>query len=159
MYNVLSYFGHINEQKSLNDSLLLLINSTPADYPEDVRELLEKGADPNYETYSGVSLLHFAAMAGKPKTLETLIEFGARLDTAPKVDPSLTPLNMACIYSSTHLHKICAKILINAGCNIFTAFNNLEELSLFFGGDLSWVTGKNAEIINRAKKVKKIFNK
>jgi len=48
-----------------------------------LKAFLEKGADPNYQTYEGVSPLMFAAQEGNLRTVEILIDSGANVNLLP----------------------------------------------------------------------------
>jgi hypothetical protein len=66
--------------------------------PDLVEALLAKNADPNAKLYSGISLLHFAAVAGNAQIARILLKYGAEINARTK--RSLTPLDYAKIYKA-----------------------------------------------------------
>lgn len=122
-----------------------------------IRGLLERGADPNYalSEESGLSTMHLAAYRGKPNILQLLIEFGGDVNIKDSFNQS--PMFYAEVYRISTGHTECVKILINEGANIFSVFNDIDELYDFFDGDLNWVKGTNSVIIKRIKRSEDLF--
>ena len=82
-------------------------------YPEIVRILVTKGADPNAPTKFGWTPLHDAANQGEVETVRILLEFGAKVD-AKRAGDKTTPLHWAAIVG--HLEVV--KVLVASKANV-----------------------------------------
>lgn len=122
-----------------------------------IRNLLKKGADPNYATgwESGLTTMHLAAYRGKPNVLRLLIEFGGNINVKDSFEQ--TPLLYAVVYRISNGHTECVKILINEGADVFSAFDDINEFYDFFENDVDWIKGPNSSIIKRIKRSEDLF--
>ncbi len=107
------------------------------DYTEIAKALIEAGADLEARDMYDQTPLHRAAIRGHTEIAKALIGAGADLEARDTYDQ--TPLHWAAAWGSTE----AAKALILAGADISTAFDSLDKLEGFFGGDTSWIPLNN----------------
>jgi ankyrin repeat protein len=111
---------------------------------EAIKLLIGAGANVNTGTkIMQRSPLHTAIQTGGLEEALLLIQAGANLDIMDK--DGHTPLGI----TKLKQHTKAAKFLIEKGADPFTAFDSLEEMKGFFGGDIGWVP---EEAMQRMKK-------
>lgn len=177
--------GKFNESESKH---LLSIAQNHSKFTEEiVKDLLERGADPNYSDNDGHTPLACAAVAKNTVLMKILL--GAGADPNKPAHNGLLPIHYAAAgknngpaikilaaagadldrspdkMSALSLSVIAGrsriqnvKALLNSGADPFTEFKNMKEIEDFFDGDLNWWKNRN-EKVKRAIKVRNIFNK
>ncbi len=85
---------------------------------EKVKELLRRGADPNFTTLYGMTALHYAAMAGHVDVVKLLLEWGANPNI--RREGEWTPLH----YAASHGHINIVKLLLERGAD-----PNIKDIS------------------------------
>jgi ankyrin repeat protein len=174
MKNIKHYTDHLRESqetpKELDQRLLGILSGNKAPDIEEVRSLIEAGADLEARDFVGQTPLHRAAENGRTEAAKALIGAGADLEA--KDTDGWTPLHRATAWGRTEIAKAligagadleakdrdgqtplhyaaawgsteAAKALILAGADISTAFDSLDKLEGFFGGDISWIPLNN----------------
>ena len=145
---------------------------------EEVRNLLDRGAEVDSRNRGGETPLHKAAKNGHIEVARLLLDRGARIDAVDGF--KMTPLHWAAwsgrsgvailllykgarvdaedhfkrapLYKAVdHGHRETAKLFILHGEDPTKAFNSMEVFNGFFGGDLSWYEGDLDELERRFK--------
>lgn len=118
-----------------------------------VKLLLSRGADPNSQTINGTTPVLSAAadLVNGAAVLKVLLDAGAKLN-AP-TNQGNTAMKRALGY----YNKPFIVGLMRGGVNIMNEFKNIDELSEYFFGDLSWIPDDLMEKIRRTQRGKSAF--
>lgn len=108
-----------------------------AEYENEFMLLLDRGADPTVKNRDGRTPLHQCGFRkvndNYDKRIDMLIDNGAKIDEEDA--QGFTPLKICKKFKN----EPAAKSLIMRGASVFKAFDDLDELSDFFAGDVSWL--------------------
>jgi ankyrin repeat protein len=150
MKNIKEYREHLEgallEQtdptKDLNSMLTGEVDSSRSPSIERMKRLINAGADMDALDGMGYNALNYALENDHMDAIRFLIEAGARLEVENAWGQ--TPLCHAYELgipglSDSHKKKEAARLLIEAGADILAAFETLNDLEDFFGGDISWI--------------------
>jgi ankyrin repeat protein len=138
---VQAFIGLFIKTSELNSRLLSASTGGGRRTLEDVRDLLDRGANVNAITeHASWTPLHFAAWYGHVDTARFLLDRGAKMEAEAEQDwtpprKKWTPLRMA----AWRGHVDVAWFLIHAGADISAGFGSLDKLEDLFGGDISWI--------------------
>ena len=118
-----------------------------------VKLLLSRGADPNSQTVNGTTpvLSPAADLVNGAAVLKVLLDAGANLNVP--TNTGNTPMKRALGY----YNKPFIIGLMRGGVNIMDEFKNIDELSEYFFGDLSWIPDDLMEKIKRTQRGKSAF--
>jgi len=172
--------------ESASKKLLFIADNHSKFTEEEVKNLLEKGADPNYSDTDGHTPLACAAYTKNTVLMKILLDAGA--DPNKPGHNGLLPIHYAAAaknnsraiktlaeagadldryppgrMSALSLSVIAkrmqnVKALLNNGANPFIGVKDVKEIEDFFDGNLGWWKDRS-EKVKRAVKVRNIFNK
>jgi ankyrin repeat protein len=138
MKNIKGYTEHLREANSmetperLGQRLRRIIDNVNPDI-EEVKRLIQAGANLKTRDKYGLVPLHLAAILGHIEIAKALIEAGA--DPEERTVAGWTPID----YATLHVHKDLARLLIEVGAGPSSRFDSLDDLENYFGGDTSWI--------------------
>lgn len=115
--------------------------------------LISSGSDPNSKTVNGTTpaLTAAADLVYGESILKLLIKAGANLNVP--TNTGNTPMKRALGY----YNKPFIIGLMRGGINIMDEFKNIDELSGYFFGDLSWIPEDLMEKLKRMQRGKSAF--
>lgn len=115
--------------------------------------LISSGSDPNSKTVNGTTPALIAAgdLVYGEAILKLLMDVGADLNVP--TNTGNTPMKRALGY----YNKPFIIGLMRGGVNIMDEFKNIDELSEYFFGDLSWIPEDLMEKVKRMQKGKSAF--
>lgn len=115
--------------------------------------LISSGSDPNSQTVNGTTpaLTAAADLVYGEAILKLLIKAGANLNVP--TNTGNTPMKRALGY----YNKPFIIGLMRGGVNIMDGFKNIDELSEYFFGNLSWIPEDLMEKVKRMQKGKSTF--
>jgi ankyrin repeat protein len=117
MKNIKGYTEHLKESQEtpeeLGQRLIRILYNKTSPNIEEVKRLIEAGADTKTRDEIGWTPLHYAAYNGYTEAAKVLIQAGAGLE-AKTWDSERTPLNLAAIHGRTG----SIKALIRAGADL-----------------------------------------
>ena len=181
MKNIKGYIEHLSESQEgpekLGQVLIAKLDDDASPDIEEVKRLIEAGADLEATDWRGWTPLHCAVLRGHIEAIRLLIEASANVNIRTNI-MQRSPLHTAIetggleealllIQAGANLdirnkegytplgitrlkqHTKAAKFLIEKGADPSTAFDSLEEMKGFFGGDIGWVP---EEAMQRMKK-------
>ena len=143
MRNIKQYTDHLKESSNQNELNKGLLDAAARGNLEDVRNLLDRGANVDAENATKHTPLHIAANDGRTEIARLLLDRGARIDAENR--DKWTPLRWAAATGHTEV----AKLLILNGADTLKAFNGLDSMIKFFKGDKS---SEAQEAIQRMRK-------
>jgi len=137
MRNIKVYAEHLrefSEQDLLNRALL---NASKVGDLDQIRSLLDRGAQVDAEdTYKQTSL-HNAAWNGYTEIVMLLLDRGAQVDAEDAWDR--TALNYSVLREELDDDHSTAKLLILRGADPSKEFDDMAALTRFFKGDIGWM--------------------
>jgi len=137
MKNIKNYTDHLRESmetpEELGQVLIAKLDDDASPDIEEVKRLIQAGADLRARDFVGWTPLRRAAAWGHTEAAKALIAAGADLEAKDR--DGWTALHCAAAGRRTE----AAKALIGAGADISTAFDSLDKLEKFFKGDISWI--------------------
>ena len=166
MINIKRYTDHLKEssdQRELNNGLLY---ASQEGNLEEVKSLLDRGANVNAEGVYKWTPLHRAALNGHTEVARLLIDRGANvnaengakqpplhkaalnghrevakllIDRGARVDAEDVDKDTPLHWATSRGHIEVARLLILHGADPFRAFDGLDEIIEFFKGDIGWM--------------------
>lgn len=134
-----TYIQTLLESSNQHDLNERLIAACTHGSIEEIRMLIEKGADVNAEDTQKNTSLHAAASFGHIEPVKLLLQRGAHVDVENV--HGRTPLWYASGNGQRFHTTDIAKVLILHGADPLKAFDSMIKFNDFFEGDLSWYNG------------------
>lgn len=188
----LKSYGRMMEEMGANfndlasKGLLSIAQNNSRFTEEAVKDLLSRGADPNYSDSDGHTPLACAAHSKNTVLMKMLIDAGA--DPNKPAHNGLLPVHYASakkknsvairiladagadldrykpapmtalLLSVIARHVENVKAFLNCGADPFTAFKSIGEIEDFFDGNLNWWKNRG-ERVDRIVKTRKLFKR
>jgi ankyrin repeat protein len=139
-----------SDQDELNWNLL---DATARGNLEEVKSLIDRGAQVDTEDFGKKTPLHWAALNGRTEEAKFLIDRGTQVDAED--DTKQTPLYKAVWMGKTEI----ARLLIERGADPFKAFYDPNEIIKFFKGDISWIPEEVKAKLERRRRSQSAFGR
>ena len=132
MKNIKTYTASLNEAEDQEELNNMFLDAVRKRNIENVKELLDMGAQIDAVNKYGRTPLLYAALNGHTDIVKLLLDRGAEVDA--RDEEGWAPLH----YAALNGHTDIVRLLILRGADPLNAFDSPEEIIKFFNGDIDW---------------------
>ena len=133
MKNIKTYTASLNEAEDQEELNNMFLDAVRKRNIENVKELLDMGAQIDAVNKYGRTPLLYAALNGHTDIVKLLLDRGAEVDA--RDEEGWAPLRRAVNAGITEM----TKLLIQHGADPFKAFKDPTKVLEYFEGDIDWM--------------------